>query len=159
MTRKKKSIVFNLDLGPVPTINKDTLSRKVTVALSNKAKEGKHDYNVNDAEDTIDDFLSCSKLEFMGSSSHAFYNKKDANDKRNGKFCTIPVRMDFKDKETRIQVKISLGKICKVSCSTPYPKNLRSILDGLVKEGKWIGPDHFIRTRVNVNKLTIDVHA
>ena len=37
-------MVFNLDLGPVPTINKDTLSRKVTVALSNKAKEGKHDY-------------------------------------------------------------------------------------------------------------------
>ena len=159
MTRKKKSIVFNLDLGPVPTINKDTLSRKVTVALSNKAKEGKHDYNVNDAEDTIDDVLSCSKLEFMGSSSRAFYNKKDAKDKRNSKFSTIPVRMDFKDKETRIQAEISLRKICKVSCSTPYPKNLRSILDGLVKEGKWIGPDHFIRTRVNVNKLTIDVHA
>ena len=156
---EKKSIIFNLDMGPVPTINKDTLSRKVTVALSNKAKEGNHDYNVNDAEDTIDDVLSCSKLEFMGSSSRAFYNKKDTKDKRNGKFCTIPVRMDFKDKETRIQAEISLRKICKVSCSTPYPKNLRAILDRLVKEGKRIAPDHFIRTRVNADKLSIDVHA
>ena len=67
--------------------------------------------------------------------------------------------MDFKDKETRIQAEISLRKICKVSCSTPYPKNLRSILDGLVKEGKRIALDHFIHTRVNVDKLTINVHA
>ena len=72
---EKKSIIFNLDLGPVPTINKDTLSRKVTVALSNKAKEGNHDYNLNDAKDTIDDVLSCSKLKFMGSSTRAYHNK------------------------------------------------------------------------------------
>ena len=72
---EKKSIIFNLDLGPVPTINKDTLSGKVTVALSNKAKEGNHDYNLNDAKDTIDDVLSCSKLKFMGSSTRAYHNK------------------------------------------------------------------------------------
>ena len=72
---EKKSIIFNLDLGPVPTINKDTLSRKVMVALSNKAKEGNHDYNLNDAKDTIDDVLSCSKLKFMGSSTRAYHNK------------------------------------------------------------------------------------
>ena len=41
---EKKPVIFNLDLGPVPTINKDTLSRKVTVALSDKAKAGNHDY-------------------------------------------------------------------------------------------------------------------
>ena len=146
-------------MGPVPTINKATLSRKVTEALSNKAREGNHDYNVGDAEDTIDDVLSCSKLEFLGTSSRSFYNKKDTNDKRNAKFCTLPVRLDFKDKETRIQAEISLRKLCKVSCSTPYPKGLRSILDGLIKEGKKSAPEHFIRTRVNVDKLTIDVHA
>ena len=158
-TAEKKTIIFNLDLGQVPTINKSTLSRKVTVALSEKAKAGNHDYNVNDAEDTIDDVLSCSKLEFMGSSSRAFYNKKDGNDKSNGKYCTLPVRLDFKDKETRIQAEISLRKICKVSCSTPYPKQLRAILKQLVDEGKKAAPDSFIRTRVNVDKLTIDVHA
>ena len=114
---------------------------------------------MNDAEDTIDDVLSCSKLEFMGSSSRAFHNKKDGNNKSNGKYCTLPVRLDFKDKETRIQAEISLRKICKVSCSTPYPKQLRAILKQLVDEGKKAAPDSFIRTRVNVDKLTIDVHA
>ena len=152
-------VKINLDLGPVPTINKDTHSRKVTIALSDKAKAGNHDYNLNDAEDTIDDVLSCSKLEFMGSSTRSFHNRKNENDAKNGKFCTIPVRLDLKDKETRIQAEISLQKICKVSCSTPYPKNLRAILDSLVKEGKKMAPDCFIRTWVNADKLTIDVHA
>ena len=156
---EKRSVLFNLDLGPVPTMNKETLSRKVTMALSDKAKGGDHDYNIDDAEETIDDVLSCSKLEFLGSNSRKFHNNKNPTDSRNGKFCTLPVRMDFKDKETRIQAEISLRKICKVSCSTPYPKNLRKLLDSLVKEGKTIAPDLYIRTRVNVEKLTIDVHA
>ena len=156
---EKRSVLFNLDLGPVPTMNKETLSRKVTMALSDKAKGGAHDYNIDDAEETIDDVLSCSKLEFLGSNSRKFHNNKKPSDSRNGKFCTLPVRMDFKDKETRIQAEISLRKICKVSCSTPYPKTLRKLLDSLVKEGKTIAPDLYIRTRVNVEKLTIDVHA
>ena len=58
-------MIFNLELGQVPTINKETLSRKVTMALSEKAKAGDHDYNINDAKDTIDDVLSCAKLELV----------------------------------------------------------------------------------------------
>ena len=114
---EKKPVIFNLDLGPVPTINKDTLSRKVTVALSDKAKAGNH----GDTEYTIDDVLSCSKLEFMGSSTRSFHNRKNENDAKNGKFCTIPVRLDFKDKETRIQAEISLKKR-KGKLLHPIPK-------------------------------------
>ena len=152
-------MIFNLDLGPVPTINKETLARKVTITLSDKAKEGDHYYNINGAEDTIYDVLSCSKLEYLGSNSRKFHNTHKPTDSQNGKFCTLPVCHDFKDKETRIQAEISLRKIWKVSCSTPYPKNLRKLLDSLVKEGKTITSGHFIRTRVNADKLTIDVHA
>ena len=156
---EKRTLIFNLDLGQVPTINKDTLSRKVTMALSDKAKSGNHDYNTADAEEAIDDVLSCAKLEFLGTQSRKFFNRKNASDKRNNTFCTLPVRMDFKDKATRIQAEIAMRKICKVSCSTPYPKRLRTMLDNLVKEGKARSPDSFIRTRVNADKLTIDVHA
>ena len=88
-------MIFNLELGQVPTINKETLSRKVTMALSEKAKAGDHDYNVTDAEETIDDVLSCAKLEFLGAGSRMFFNTCDATDKRNNKFCTMPVRLDF----------------------------------------------------------------
>ena len=108
---EKWTMIFNLDLGPVPTINKETLARKVTIALSDKAKEGDHDYNINGAEDTIYDVLSCSKLEYLGSNSRKFHNTCKPTDSQNGKFCTLPVCLDFKDKETRIQAEISLRKI------------------------------------------------
>jgi len=156
---EKKTLIFNLDLGMAPTMNKETLSRKVTLALSNKATTGEHDYHIGDAEDVIDDLLSCSKLEFLGTTSRKYHNTRDAKDPLNGKMCTLPVRLDFKDRETRIQAEISLRKICKVRCTTPYPKKLRGLLDSLVKEGKKIAPEKFIRTRVNVDKLSIDVHA
>jgi len=157
---EKKTLVFNLDLGTAPTMNKETLSRKVTMALSTKCSAGGHDYHIGDAEEVLDDLLSCSKLEFLGSSSRKYLNNNNDKDPLNGKMCTMPVRFDFKDRETRIQAEISLRKICQVRCSTPYPKKLRQLLNKLVTDGKKVVPEKtFIRTRVNVDKLCVDVHA
>jgi hypothetical protein len=140
-------------------MNKDTLARKVTLALSNKVKDGKHDYHIGDAEDVLDDILSCSKLEFLGTSTKQFFNKKNPADPRNKVMHTVPVRMEFKDRETRLQAEINLRKICKVNCAVPYPKVIRDQLDALLREGKRLQPDSFIRTRVNAEKLTIDAFA
>jgi hypothetical protein len=76
-----------------------------------------------DAEDVIDDILSCSKLEFLGNATKKFYNKRNAADSRNDKMDTVPVRLDFKDRDTRSN------------------------------------PNFFIRTKVNVDKLTAEAHA
>jgi hypothetical protein len=72
---------------------------------------------------------------------------------------TVPVRMDFKDRETRFEAEIMLKKICKVNCSVPYPKRMPTLLNDLVQKGKSLQPDCFIRTRVNVENLTVEVHA
>jgi hypothetical protein len=156
---EKKTLLFNLDMGKVPTMNKDTLSRKVTLALGEKASSGNHDYDIKDAEDAIDDILSCSRLEFLGVTSKKFFNKKNVNDARNDTFCTLPVRFEFKDKETRIQAEKTLRKVCKVSCAVPYPKKLRLLLDSMINEGKKNFPNSFIRTKVDVDNLTIEAHA
>jgi hypothetical protein len=125
-------------MGKVPTMNKETLSRKVTLTLSlaEKASSGEHDYDIKDVEDAVDDILSCTKLEFLGVTSKKFFNKKNVNDPRNDTFCTLPVRFEFSDKPTRIQAEKTLRKVWKVSCAVPYPKKLRTILDNLVKEVK-----------------------
>jgi hypothetical protein len=156
---EKKTVIFNLNLGKHPAMNKETLSRKVTEALAAPVKAGQHDYNITDAEEILDDILSCSKLEFLGTQSKLFYNNRNANDTRNNTMYTIPVRMDFRDRESRFEAEVMLRKICKVNCSVPYPKKLRQILGDLVKEGKRLQPDCFIRTKVNAEKLTVDVHA
>jgi hypothetical protein len=140
-------------------MNKASISRKVTMALGDLVREGKHDFHIGDAEEVIDDVLSCSKLEFLGNSTRSYFNKNNTDDVRNNKMYTIPVRMDFRDKETRITSESYLRKICKVNCSTPYPKKLRAMLNELISEGKKAFPNTFIKTRVNIDNLTIDAQA
>jgi hypothetical protein len=156
---EKKTVIFYLNLGTSQMMNKDSISRKVTTTLGQIVKDGKHDFNISDAEDVIDDILSCSKLEFLGNTTKKFFNKRNTNDTRNDKMYTVPVRMDFRDRDTRFNAEISLRKICKVNCAVPYPKKFRLMLGELVRESKKTNPNSFIRTKVNFDKLTIEAHA
>jgi hypothetical protein len=122
-------------------------------------RAGNHDFNISDAEEVLDDILSCSKLEFLGTSSKLFFNNNKLDDPRNNNIYTLPVRMDFKDRDTRFEAEVMLRKICKVSCSVPYPKKMRTFLNDIIKEGKVLKPDCFIRTKVDVEKLTVEAHA
>jgi hypothetical protein len=72
---------------------------------------------------------------------------------------TLPVRMEFKDRESRFEAEIMLRKLCKVSCSVPYPKKMRTLLNSIVSKGKALQPDCYIKTKVNVDNLTIEAFA
>jgi hypothetical protein len=94
---ERRTVVFDLDMGQAaPIINKESISKKVTMALHEAAASGKHDWNIKDAGEMVDDVLSCSQLEFLGNGTKKFFNNRDKKDPRNGKMCTVPVRMDFK---------------------------------------------------------------
>ncbi len=73
--------------------------------------------------------------------------------------CTVPVKLSFKDKNTRFQAELALNKACKAKCDTPYPKELRVLMDKLVKECKPENHGSFILARVDVDKLTITARA
>jgi hypothetical protein len=156
---ERRTVIFELDLGAAPTLNKESISKKVTMALHSKAASGEHDWNIKDAGEMVDDVLSCSQLEFLGSGTRKFYNNKKADDKRNGTMCTVPVRLDFKNKETRIQAESTLRNICKVSCSTPYPKKLRALLGKAILEGKKVYKESFIRTKIDIDNLSVSASA
>ena len=156
---ERRVVIFDLDLGAAPTINKETISRKVTIALHDKVKEGKHDWNIGDAGEMVDDVLSCSQLEFLGSSTRKFYNGRDKDDPRNGTMCTVPVRMDFKNKDTRIRAESTLKGICKANCSVPYPKKLRALLYDYVQQGKKDFPKCYIKTKVDIDNLMLSAQA
>lgn len=156
---EKKLVIFDLNLGSAPTINKETISKKVTYALHDMAKTTDHDLGA-DAAEVIDDVLSCSQLEFLGKATKKFYNNKEQEkDSRHGKMCTMPIRMDFKSKEIKHQAESTLRKVCKVSCSTPYPKRMRQLLAEVVKEGKAKFQDTYIRTKVDIENLKISAFA
>jgi hypothetical protein len=161
ISRAEKSVtLFDLDLGSVPVLNKETLSRKVTILLHEKARStGIYKGNPEAAAESMDDILSCATIDFLGKGTKMFFNRKDANDPRNNKMCTVPVKLTFKDKETRFRAELTLKKACNVRCGTPYPKKLRTIMDNLVKECKTARPKSFILAKVDSDKLCVTTRA
>ena len=160
---EKSTILFDLDLGQVPVINKDTLSKKVTCAIHAAAEEGeevkKGNITARDAEEMLDDILSCTSLDFLGNGSKKFFNSKNGNDSRNGTFCTVPTKMTFKTKDERIRAEQTLRKVCKVRCSIPYPKKLREIINNMVQEGRKASPGNYIKVKVDTDKMMVSAIA
>jgi hypothetical protein len=161
INRAERSVtVFDLDLGPVPVLNKDTLSKKVTLLLHERAqREGIYKGNPAAAEEAMDDILSCASIDILGKGSRVFYNRKDTSDPRNGNMCTVPIKLTFRDKDVRFHAELALKKACKVKCGTPYPKKLRSMLDDFVKSCKPDHPGCFILAKVDAEKLLITAKA
>ncbi len=73
--------------------------------------------------------------------------------------CTVPVKLTFRDKNSRFQAEQTLKKACKVKCATPYPKSLRNLIDSFVKDCKKVKSGCFILTKVNIEKLCITARA
>jgi len=152
---ERRTVVFDLNLGAAPIMNKESISKQVTKELHNKARTVKHDWAIDSASTMVDDMLSCSQLEFLGSGTRKFYNNRNKDDPRNNNMCTVPVRFDFKNKETRINAEKTLKKICNTRCAVPYPKKLRDMLTSLIQEGKDKAKGSFINTKVDIDNLKI----
>jgi hypothetical protein len=111
------------------------------------------------ASETMDNILSCASIEFLGKGTRSFYNRHDTSDPRNNKMCTVPVKLTFRDKETRFRAELTLKKACKVRCGTPYPKKLRSLMNSLIKDCKTSRPKSFILAKVDTDNLCITARA
>jgi len=156
---ERRVIAFDLDLGGAPIVNKTTISKIVTLDLHKRVKSGNHDWAVDSAATMVDDMLSCSQLEFLGSGTKRYYNNQNPNDERTNKMCTVPVCFDFKTKEQRIRAEVALKKVCKVRTSVPYPKKVRDALAELVEAGKKKAPGKYIMTKVEIEKLSISAYV
>ena len=73
--------------------------------------------------------------------------------------CTVPVRMDFKNKETRVQAETTLRSICKVNCSIPYPRKLRTMISEIISSGKRLREGLFIKVKVDIDNLKLSASA
>ena len=153
---EKSTLVFNLDMGKVPILNQDTMSRRATLALSTMAAtvEGKQSSTPSqEAMAAIEDVLSVTKtVNFFGATTKTYKNTKDTN---SGAFCTVPVKYGYKDKDTRIRAETILRNRCKVNCSTPYPPILRECIRKTIDAGKLARPNDFVRVHVDANNFAL----
>jgi len=158
---EKSVLLFNLDLGQVPIMNTATISMKVTQDLAAKAAmvEGKTSGRPSEEIVTmLDDAISLVKgMDFYGKVTKTFSNKNKPEDPMNGKFCTLPVKLAFKDKETKQQAESLLRSKCKIQCTTPYPLNLRKAIRKAIEEEKAKFKEEFIQVRVDPEAGTLKV--
>ena len=79
------------------------------------------------SEDTImvlEDTLSVMKgMEFFGKVTKPYNNAKNVSDALNGKYCTLPVKMVFKDKDSKVRAEAVHSSGRRASYSVP-PRTL-----------------------------------
>jgi hypothetical protein len=155
---ERSTLIFNLDMGRVPTINAENMSRKATQALAAMAAKVDNCTGSIPTEETaaiLDDVLSANRgIRFYGAATKSYKNPRDA---LSGSYCTIPVRYEFADKDTRIQAEQILRTTCKVSCATPYPPILRECIKRTIDSIKQDYPDHLVKVSVNLENHCLRV--
>jgi hypothetical protein len=153
---EKSTLIFNLDMGRVPLLNSETISKRATLALTTMAaKVDKSNTSIpnQDSISAIDDVLSVTKgMSFFGKATKTYNNAKDS---ASGSFCTVPVKYDFKDRETRIQAEAILRKTCNINCATPYPPILRECIKQTTAYFRTKTESEFVRVSVDIAKLAL----
>jgi hypothetical protein len=155
---EKSTLVFNLNMGSVPIMNTDTMSKRATLALTRMAAVQEGRTADNPSKDTvalIDDILSVSSgISFFGATTKSYKNPKD---KDSGSYCTVPVKYEFEDKDTRVRVEQLLRAQCKVNCTTPYPTILRECIKKVIADARAEFPDNLVKVIVDTNNFCLKV--
>jgi hypothetical protein len=125
----KESIVFGANLGRLPLANRSELSTNFSVDLLKKTEDknaGLPPASLNEATRIVEDALSCcEKMEFLGARSRKFINNRDENDPANGTFATMPVRLAFSDKDSRLNFERAMRECCDVRAVQSLPEKIR----------------------------------
>jgi hypothetical protein len=138
---EKSTLIFNLDLGKVPILNANTISKRATLALATMAAKVENSNSTLPTQDSvsaIDDILSVTKgMTFYGSVTKTYKNPKD---KASGSFCTIPIRYE-----------------CNLNCNTPYHPALRECIRQTSEFFRGVYNTSYVRVNVDSPKMVLRV--
>jgi hypothetical protein len=142
MEAERSTVIFNLDMGKVPLLNKETMSKRATLALTAMAAaKEEHNFPSPEAVEAIDDVLSITKkMEFFGNTTKSY---KHPTDPKSGAFCTVPVCYEFRDRAMKQRAENILKDCCGVQSSTPYPAVVRECIKQIVADVKKKIPGQF----------------
>jgi len=155
---ERSTLIMNLDLGKTPTINQETISTKITLALSAMAAEKEGEKTSMPTPATLgrlDDVLSVSKsMSLFGKTTKSYHNPKDP---KSGAYCTIPVKYEYRDRATRLAAERVLRDTCGAHCATPYPTILRECIKRTVNDVKEAAGDVYVKVTVDTRAFCLRV--
>jgi hypothetical protein len=125
----KTSVIFDADLGPSPVANRTALNNAFAAGLRAATLKVADESSGDAAEGirVVNDALSCAdNVDFLGQTTSRKIDKRDTNNPTALPFCTMPVKLDFPDKNTRIHFERTVRKHCNlkatISLLTPIRK-------------------------------------
>ncbi len=124
----KSVVIFDADLGRLPVANRATLNGNFAAGLKaatvKVAEEGGGD--VNEGIRVVNDALSCADdLEFVGQTSSQKIDKRDPANPVTLPFCTMPVKLEFQNRNNRIHFEKTLRKHCNLKATMSLPTIIR----------------------------------
>jgi hypothetical protein len=157
-TAEKTAIVFDADLGRSPVANRTALNGAFAAGLKaatlKVAEESGGD--ANECIRLVNDALSCAdNLEFVGQTTAKKIDNRDPANPIVSPFCTMPVKLDFPDKNTRSHFERTLRKHCKIKAtmSLPFPlRKYQSLFLSALRE-RYSG--RFITARPDIPSLSM----
>jgi len=156
---ERSSLIFNSNMGGVPVMNPDTMRTRFSMDLAAKAAavEKKTD-GVPSATVAaqLDDALEMvTRMEYFGRVTKKAM-KRGTHEPDD--FFTIPVKLSFKDKDTRDAAEFRMRTMCDINCTVPYHRTLRNVIGTVIAENKEKYPDNFIQIKVDVEKFVLKVN-
>jgi hypothetical protein len=158
---EKSTLVFNLNLGNTKTLNATTILKRATLALSDAAAKVEGNPGKPPSKDAVaalDDVMSVTEnVTLYGKVTKPYVNWKNDKDPANRTFFTIPVRYEFKDKDTKAEAETILRETCKVECTTPYPVRIRHCIKQAIDHLRKDYPEDYIRVNVDMDRVALKI--
>jgi hypothetical protein len=155
-----ESVIFGANLGSAPLSNCDILSQNFTIDIAKKthATCEKKDKDTAEPLRLVEDALSCvENMEFIGGRSETYTDRRrNAPPSEGEPFCSMPVKVTFSDRQSRINFEKTLSEYAGVRASQSYPKPVRNEMTLFRKALQDRYPDMVIMTRPdNANPLNL----
>ncbi len=154
---EKTAVVFDADLGRLPAANRGVLNGAFAAGLKAATMKVAEESGGDAVEciRIVNDALSCvDNMDFIGQSSARKIDKIDPANPITLPFCTMPVKLDFPDRNTRIHFERTLRKHCGMKASMSLPFQIRRYQGLFYKAMKTRYPDRIVMVRPDTPSLS-----
>ena len=94
-------------------------------------------------------------MEFLGQRTKRFANNRDPDDPKNNTYCTLPIRLDFQDRGSRMHFERTIRERCGLRATMSLPTLIRKELAAFNKAVRSLYPDKIIMTRPDIPSLRL----
>lgn len=144
---ERVSILYDADLGGVPTANRQKLCQALSVGLRNMAVERAVSEGGDPAEAVrvADDALSMANdMAFLGQATAPGKDKP---------YHTLPIKLEFEDASSRIHFERTMRARCGLRATMSLPRQVRDSQKKFFEKMKETYPDEIVIVRIDINRL------